>query len=77
MSQPLDVLPKEGTVSVKTLCVHTGLSKSDALLRIARGEIRAVRAGKRILVDIAGIHQWRSSLPSAARVGGEATGTKR
>jgi hypothetical protein len=58
-----NVLPRFATIP--TWCVLSGQSRTRAYAALAAGHLRAVKDGKRTLIDVQHGLAWLRSLPSA------------
>jgi hypothetical protein len=59
----MEVSPKFASVSV--WCGLSGLSRSSVYIALGRGDLRAVKVGKRTLIDVEAGLAWLRSRPSA------------
>jgi len=50
---------------VSVTCSHYGISRAHLYLLLASGEVRAVKAGSRTLVNCGSVEAWLGSLPRA------------
>jgi hypothetical protein len=55
--------PKYGTIP--TWCKTSGMSRSSTYLELGRGNLRAVKFGKRTLIDMDAGFGWMATLPAA------------
>lgn len=51
-------------ISIPEALARTGIGRSFLYERLAAGEIRSVKAGRRRLVDVVSLEQWAKSLPA-------------
>jgi excisionase family DNA binding protein len=51
--------------SISDALVIAGVSRSFLYERLGDGSIRAVKAGRKTLVDVSSLTEWAASLPSA------------
>lgn len=58
------VLPLRGAVSVKEFCQWASIGRTAAYEEIARGRLRARKAGKRTLIPMSEAQRWLDSLPT-------------
>jgi excisionase family DNA binding protein len=52
-------------ISIPEALARTGIGRSFLYQRLAAGEIRSVKAGRRRLVDVESLQTWAESLPQS------------
>jgi excisionase family DNA binding protein len=66
MESALDeVTPLPRLASIKDWCRVSGMGRTTVYQRIASGELKAVKLGARVLIDVEQGLQWIASLPPA------------
>lgn len=52
-------------ISIPEACRRASVGRSFLYERLASGEIRSVKAGRRRLVDVVSLTQWTAALPAS------------
>jgi len=60
---PVPDIPAATLCSIPSALARTGIGRSFLYMRLAAGEIRSVKAGRRRLIDVASLDRWAASLP--------------
>jgi excisionase family DNA binding protein len=60
-----EVTPLPRFASIRDWCRISGMGRTTVYQRIASGELRAVKLGTRVLIDVESGLAWLSSLPAA------------